>query len=295
MNLTQLNYFKTVCTFRSVSAAAEHLYISQPSLSNAIKELEKEFGVALFKRHHHGMELTPEGAELLKLSTNLLNHASNLQRTMNDLGEKRKILRLGIPPMISSLLLPYIYNDFLPAHPEIQLDITEGGRQELADKLSDDFLDMVFLPHNQPFEKSFECMPITKLETVCCAFKDNPVSKYSSVTPVNLKDIPIVLFKNSFFHAEEIKKWFATSGIEPEVLLQTDQLSTLQNVIANNIATGFLFRQLIEPDSNLVPIPMESPIQVNISLVWKKNSCFLSSMSLFREYIKIKNPFKFQA
>ena len=213
---------------------------------------------------------------------------------MNDLGEKRKILRLGIPPMISSLLLPYIYNDFLPSHPEIQLDITEGGRQELMGKLSDDFLDMVFLPHNLPFDKSLDSLKLTKLETVCCTRRDNPISKYKSITPAHLKNIPIVLFTNSFFHAEEIKKWFAASNIKPEILLQTDQLSTLKNVITNNIATGFLFKQLIEPDSNLIPITMEQPIQVNISLVWKKNSCFVNSMSLFRDYINNKNPFKFQ-
>ena len=61
MNLIQLKYFHAVCQFQTVSEAAEYLYISQPSLSNAIKELENEFGVALFRRHHRGMTLTEEG------------------------------------------------------------------------------------------------------------------------------------------------------------------------------------------------------------------------------------------
>ena len=55
MNITQLKYFHAVATYRTVSLAAEHLYISQPSLSNAIKELEKEFSVNLFYRRYNGM------------------------------------------------------------------------------------------------------------------------------------------------------------------------------------------------------------------------------------------------
>ena len=64
MNINQLKYFDAVCTFQSVSLAAEYLHISQPSLSSAIKELENEFGILLFKRHHRGMVLTPEGETL---------------------------------------------------------------------------------------------------------------------------------------------------------------------------------------------------------------------------------------
>ena len=61
MNLMQLKYFNAICTFGTVSGAAEYLHIAQPSLSNAIKELEGEFGVLLFSRRHRGMVLTPAG------------------------------------------------------------------------------------------------------------------------------------------------------------------------------------------------------------------------------------------
>jgi len=57
MNLNQLKYFSAVCTYQTISDAAAYLHISQPSLSSAIKELEKEFGVVLFRRHHRGMVL----------------------------------------------------------------------------------------------------------------------------------------------------------------------------------------------------------------------------------------------
>ena len=75
MNFNQLKYFNTVAELGSVSKAAELLSISQPSLSAAVKELEEEFGVALFSRHYRGVTLTREGAAFYKMSVNILKNA----------------------------------------------------------------------------------------------------------------------------------------------------------------------------------------------------------------------------
>ena len=112
MNLTQLKYFYAVCEYKTISKAAEHLFITQPSLSNAIKELEREFGVTLFVRRYKGIELTKEGETLFKMGKELLTQFEHTEHIMKEMGKERKILRLGIPPMIGSLILPDIYNVF---------------------------------------------------------------------------------------------------------------------------------------------------------------------------------------
>ena len=96
MNFTQLKYFETVCSCGSVSKAAEVLHISQPSLSMAIRELEAEFGVFLFKRHHKGVSLTPEGETLLTLGKDILTRVEATTDIMKDLGSGRKILKTSI-------------------------------------------------------------------------------------------------------------------------------------------------------------------------------------------------------
>lgn len=286
MNLVQLKYFQAVCKYQSVSAAADALYISQPTLSTAIKELEREFDVALFRRHHRGMILTEEGNELLRHTDRLLSHADQVERIMSDFGKRRKVLRLGVPPMICSLFLPKILGDFSPKNPDIRLDITEGGRQEMLNQLSKELLDMAFLSHNAPFDSSLQSLQVAKFETVCCVSKDSPLASLRTVNPKDISNTPVVLFKNSFFQTEEIKKWFSASLIKPDILLQTSQLSTLQNLIKNNIAIGFMFRELVWEDSNIVPIPMETPLNVNVSLVWKQNYPIFNAMNRFLEYAK---------
>ena len=286
MNLIQLKYFEAVCKYQSVSAAAEALYISQPTLSTAIKELEKEFDVTLFFRHHRGMVLTEEGSELLKHTERLLSHAGQIERMMSDFGKKRKVLRLGVPPMICSLFLPKIFREFSQKNPDIRLDITEGGRQEMLNQLSKELLDMAFLSHNSPFDNSLQSLQVAQFETVCCVAKSSPLATLKSVRPKDIANAPVVLFKNSFFQTEEIKKWFSASLINPDIILQTSQLSTLQNLIKNDLAVGFMFRELVSEDENIVPIPMETPLNLNVSLVWKQNYPVFNAMNRFIEYAK---------
>lgn len=286
MNLTQLKYFLKVCECGSVSGAAKALFISQPSLSGAIKALEEEFGITLFKRHHNGVTLTAEGHELLKHSEGLLAHSEQVRRVMAGIGNGKKCLRLGVPPMIGALILPQIYKEFLPYHKDIALEITEARRRELMTRLEDGLADMVFLPHIAPFHPGLESYEAARLEIVCCTYKDSPLSRLSKVSPQDLRDTPIVLFKNSFFQTEEIRKWFDKSGIAPNVLLQTEQLSTLTNLIKGKAASGFMFRRLIHEDSGLCALPLNDPMFVKVSLVWKKNSLFLRCMRDFLDFVR---------
>lgn len=285
MNLTQLKYFYAICEYKTISRAAEHLYITQPSLSNAIKELEREFGVTLFIRRYKGIELTKEGETLFKMGKELLTQFEHTEHLMKEMGKERKILRLGIPPMIGSLILPDIYNNFLKKNYDIKIDITEGGQHELESMLNEELLDMIFMPHNDIIKTKFSSVMVGKLEIVCCTAENSYIDK-KTVSPHDLSKTPLVLFKNSFFQTDEIKKWFRACEEEPNILLQTAQVSTVKSIIKNNVAAGFLFRQLASEEKNICILPLDKDLYANISLVWRKDCYFSESMSVFLEYIK---------
>lgn len=284
MKLTHLEYFHAVCVYQTISAAAEYLHISQPSLSAAIREMEREYGVVLFKRLHRGMKLTAEGEALFAVSGSLLKQVQNVEQLLYDLGNRRKLLRLGVPPMIGSLLLPRIYGEFAQQHPEVRLEITEGGRKELLGSLMEDALDMVFLPHVLPFEDSLVWKELTQFEVVCAISKERALSKRKGLRMSDLAEIPLVLFKNSFFQTEEIKKRFAQEQVEPRIQLQTAQLSTVETMIESNAAAGFLFKPLIESNPDIAAVSLEPPLFVKVSLVWKKEAYVSEGMHTFRKF-----------
>ena len=291
MNLTQLKYFRAVCLYQTVSAAANYLHISQPSLSNAIKELEEEFNVLLFHRQHRGMVLTPAGEILQRLSEELLKQAENLEKTMCDLGRERKVLHLGVPPMIGSVVIPGLYRDFVSAHPEVKLDIKESGSQELMAGLQNESLDMIFMPHNRPLAAGISSFTVAKLEIVCCVAKHNPLANKTVVSLQELKEVPLVLFQNSFYQTEEIKRRFLEVGIQPEILLQTEQFSTILSLISENVAAGFMFRHLTESHPEMVAVPLENPLFVEVSLAWREKAFSFHTMGLFKEFIQQYNMF----
>lgn len=291
MNLNQLKYFNTVAEQGSISKAAEILSISQPSLSAAVKDLEEEFGVALFSRHYRGVALTREGTAFYKMSANILKSAEKCEAAMLDMGRGRKILRIGVPPMIGSVILPHIYNAFLKENGDISLETAEGGYSELLESLEDEKVDLAFLPHASSLPSAFDSLPLGEMEIVCAAAKDHPICKSEMVSPESLEPHPLVLFETGFFQSKSILDWFREENISPKVLLRTEQLSTVISMVKKSDAIGFLYDFLAEDHPDIAFLPTEKPMNLAVSLVWRQNSHIGNTMRRFIAFVKDQKIF----
>ena len=96
MTLQQLYYIVELSKHNSISAAAEALFIAQPSLSTTIKELEKEFHITILKRNRHGITFTPEGLEFLNYANHIIEQTINLREHFNPHQPSKNKLRLSI-------------------------------------------------------------------------------------------------------------------------------------------------------------------------------------------------------
>lgn len=291
MNINQLKYFITVCEFGTISAAAEYLHIAQPSLSLAIKELETEFGTLLFNRTHRGMQLTSEGKLFLSMSKDIIEKVEATEKIMRDVGHNKKTLKLGIPPMIGSIIFPVIYNDFISRNDDISLEVVECGREEMMKKFEDEQLDMAFVSHDRSVDPELETLHVDKLEIVCSTVLSNPIGQKNTISPDELSKVPLVMFKDGFFQTDAIKSWFSKQGVSPNILMKTDQLSTMIKIITSGTAVGFLFKKLIENESNIAWCHLTPDVTINVSLVWQKNKFFTSSMKKFKHFIEEKDIF----
>ena len=286
MNLTQLRYFNAVCEFGTVSTAAEYLHVAQPSVSLAIKQLESEFGLVLFKRIHKGMQLTQEGKTLLNLSKNILEQVESAEKIMRDIGKNKKVLKLGVPPMIGSLILPKLYNEFALSNTDVSLEIEEYGLEEMLKKIESDVLDMAFIAHDTIANPDIETLSVEELEIVCCSSKKVLLNNAGEITPTSLSSFPLVTFKEGFFQNGLIKSWFAKQNVCPNVLMKTDQLSTMLKIITSGTAIGFIFKKLLQTETNLNYYTLNPKITVNVSLIWKKNKFFSSGMKKFKHFLQ---------
>ncbi|MBR2257939.1 MAG: LysR family transcriptional regulator [Blautia sp.] len=118
MTLNQLLYFCTAARFHSITKAANNLMVTQPAVSIAIKELEKEISINLF--HHSGnrLILTEEGEGFYLKATQILSDCEELKMEYIGKSSIRSHVRLGIPPLLSTIFFPEMLDSFHVDHPE---------------------------------------------------------------------------------------------------------------------------------------------------------------------------------
>lgn len=266
MKLAQLQYFCEVYRQGGVGRAAQKLNMTQPSISAAIRELETEYGLTLFSREGRGIRPTREGDVFYRHAMSLLTHAESFSKTMAGLSGQEEI-RLGVPPMIGSLILPALFGKYQNAPREYALRIVEGGRGTLMEMLENHEIELALLPHDVPLTR-FNTKAIGTMETMCCVSGNHPLCGRKSLTISELAAEPLVLFSDSFFQTEQILERFHSAGFAPNVLLQSNQLSTISQMIAGNIAIGFIFNSVVRTIPDVVPIALNPKMNFRVSLAW---------------------------
>ena len=112
MTLNQLRYFCTASRCHSITKAAEELYVTQPTVSTAIRDLEIEFGISLFYRKGNQLILTGEGETLYEKANYILQYCTELQSDCFGLSRNKPPIRIGIPPMLSTVFFPELLTAF---------------------------------------------------------------------------------------------------------------------------------------------------------------------------------------
>ncbi|MGM0217328.1 LysR family transcriptional regulator [Enterococcus sp. AZ126] len=162
MKLTTLHYFVAVATEGSFTKASEKLYISQPTLSRRIQELETELGVELFIRHNHGLTLSSAGEQFLTEVSDVLkrvDHLAHLFDPQINSDKTTQILKIGYLQNINMSRMYELFERFKSNHPNVQFLMKQDTPMNLADGLSTDQYDLVFnlstyFQANQTIEKA---------------------------------------------------------------------------------------------------------------------------------------------
>ena len=155
MDTNVLKTFIAVCEYSGFSAAAKELGYTQSTVSSQIKQLEKELDVRLFDRYYHKINLTEKGVLVLQQARNILKAQAKMLDSLNSAESIEGEIRLS---MSSSVCSRYFKNDFLRFHhqyPEIKVEITENGTEQMFDKLRKNETDLVFTLDRHIYDSNF--------------------------------------------------------------------------------------------------------------------------------------------
>ena len=148
MKIIQLEYFCAVCRYHSITQAAQKLYVTQPAISNAIRELEKEFSVSLFSRTKNHIVLTKEGEAFYQKASVLLDNIHETTSKLYDLGKQVAPIRIGIPPLLSTVFFPDMLTGFYKKYPDTPVELFEYGSVRAANLVLEDTLDLALVNLN---------------------------------------------------------------------------------------------------------------------------------------------------
>lgn len=142
MTITQLTYVLAIAEHKNFTKAAEHCFVTQPTLSTQIQKLEEELDVLIFDRSKKPIELTEVGRKIVKQARNIVNESDRIQ----DIVDQQKgfiggEFRIGVIPTVMPTLLPMFLKTFIKRHPKVKLKIEEMTTDEIIVKIKDGHLD----------------------------------------------------------------------------------------------------------------------------------------------------------
>lgn len=271
MNLKQLRYFHEVARLQSFSKAADTLHIAQPAISMSIQKLERELDLRLFHRNDRKIRLTDEGQRLFKHAGIILKNLEDAELEMRELkGLAQGSVRIGIPSMLGSYYFPPILMAFKHRHPELNLEVIEGGTWQLQQMVERGELDLgvivsEFVPdtlHTELFLR--EQMMVT-------LGKDHPFAVQQSVTYEDFFSEELVMFKEGYFHRKIVDRIAANIGAMPHIGFETNLIPLIKSIVKQGFGISTLLSMVIEDDDDLIALPFNQPVWLDLSIAWNKD------------------------
>ncbi|SFD66674.1 DNA-binding transcriptional regulator, LysR family [Pseudomonas citronellolis] len=289
MDFRQLRYFVALYEEGHVGRAAERLALSQPALSQQIRQLERSLDVALFQRI--GKRLVPTVA-----AHTLYNHAvpllEGLERAHEALrgfrGQAACSLAIGVLQTVNASLVPYLVERLHAAQPHLQVRIYELSGVEIERRLLAGQLDIGigFLPPRQPALHGVELYP-DELQLVIPA--DHPLREFKKVSLAQAAELPMLLLGEEFRARQIWQEQLAAIGRRPRVQAELNHMSgILDSLPHSRFATVLPGRaRQLHSNRDLLWKPLSEPrIPLSVGLVYRDAQRQHSTVELLRSLLE---------
>ncbi len=279
MTLQQLRQVLTVADAGSMNEAAKRLFITQPSLSAAIKELEKEIGIEIFLRSNRGIVVTAEGDEFLGYARQITEQYQLMEDKYVSRGTRKKKFSVSMQHYTFAveafihLAREYGMNSYeFAVHEAKTSEVIENVRNQTSE------VGIIYLNEfNQKVlskilrESSLEFVPLFSCDIYAFMAKSNPLSGRETVTMKDLEEYPCCSFeqgdRNSFYFAEEV-----LSIYDYKQIIKVDDRATMLNLMVGlngyTLCSGIICQEL--NGAEYTTVRLDTKEKMNIGYIKKK-------------------------
>lgn len=231
-----------VAETKNYSKAAEELNLTQPAISMHIKQLEEELNTKIFRRKNHNVELTPEGAIVVKYAIRVKNIYSNLLQSLKDEQLNIKRLTIGLTPSAESSIISRILAKYSLEKDNLHITIISDTIKNLYNKIKNFEIDVAFVD-GKILDDHLNYILLDTDSLVLAVANNNPLSKKKIISLDELKQEKLILRSESSGTTELFEnqlKSFGESLENFEVMMEIDNIAMIKDLVRNNYGVSIL-------------------------------------------------------
>ncbi|MGW6744497.1 LysR family transcriptional regulator [Streptomyces sp. NPDC055025] len=251
MRIEQLEYIAAVTRLGSLRRAAESLHLSQPALSETIRNLERELGVDILDRRRSGAKVSDEGRELLPHIIGVLDAVDKLRRAADDQHHTSRMIRLGTVNAATVPLLVPTIREFRASHPETQVEVVAARQERIHRELMEGGLDLGLVNYLQGDDRppGFHSTELLRGRPVVCVRADSPLTALTAVGVDDLLAESLIIMRSGYVMHRFVHR--ILEGRNPAFSYSTDGAEMGKLMVAEGLGATVL------PDFSVIGDPLE--------------------------------------
>ena len=293
MTIRHLKIFTTVADLGGMSKAAKELHITQPSISQAIAELEKYYGVKLFERLSQKIYLTKEGELMLSFSRHILDSFEQMEAAMNQAVEKSS-LRIGCSVSVGTCLIEEILDEAKERIPQCQISVIVTNSSEIEQLILTNEVD-VGIVEGILKNKDLVITPVCEDELVLVCNMNHPLAKETMVTLDMLQGQDYASRESGSAERNQYEKLFEDSGLQLNRVFCSTNTEAIKNAVIHGRGIAVFSRRMVKQEvehGEMVVIPVRNvAVKRNIDFVMHKNKYISNEIQMMQ---KILTELKFE-
>jgi LysR family cyn operon transcriptional activator len=287
MELRHIRYFIRAAEMLHFTHAAESLFVSQPTLSTHIHDLEEELGTPLFDRSARNVSLTPEGTIFLKRSQLAMQSLEQAQQRIISLKELNTgTIQIGALLTFGHRLLPALIGSFRKKHPNVLMRINSGPSETLEANLLSATTDLAlsFVP---PASEEISYDTLFTEEIFVVVAKDHPWAGRKGIDVQELNSVPFALVSRRWAARKIYDAFLAKHKVVPNLHMELDDLQALVQVLAATKTASLLPKVVVRraPELRMIPIT-GAKLTVDYGVLWHTQRHLSPASSAFLDHIR---------
>ena len=275
MDIKALRYFTELVRQQNFTRAAEALFVTQPTISKMVKQLEDEIGTPLLVREGKSFHLTDAGRVVYQRGQDVLAAQMRLNSQLAELAElSRGELVVGLPPMAGGAFFAPVVGAFRDRYPGVELKMVEDGARAIENSIRTGQLEIgaAVLPVDSNI---FESLSLVRERLCLVAPANSPWHGKSSVTLLDIADRPLVFYPEDFSLSSRISDAFQLLGKNVNIAGRSAHWDFIAAMVAARLGIALLpeviATQLEAGRFDVIPVDEERIIW-HLGLIWKKES-----------------------